>query len=102
MVPHYGYNSRKNTFLPPYSLAVLTFMECTREGRAGLEFSHPFEELHRASRLNSYRTTGHTSSTAVLLTAQLLEPTMLLYDLLRRLPPGESLAKRSCKGTCTV
>jgi len=30
MVPPYGYISRKNTFLPPYSLAVLTFMECTR------------------------------------------------------------------------
>jgi hypothetical protein len=29
MVPPYGYNSRKSTFLPPYSHAVLTFMECT-------------------------------------------------------------------------
>jgi hypothetical protein len=73
-----------------------------REERAGLEFSHPFEELHRASRLNFYRTTGHTSSTAVLLTAQLLEPTMLLHDLLRRLLSGESLAKKSSQGACTV
>lgn len=30
MVPPYGYNSRKNTFLPPYSHAVLTSMGCTR------------------------------------------------------------------------
>jgi hypothetical protein len=30
MVPPYGYNSRKNTFLPPYSHAVLTSMEYTR------------------------------------------------------------------------
>jgi hypothetical protein len=30
MVPPYGYISRKNTFLPPYSLAVPTFLECTR------------------------------------------------------------------------
>src|SRR5580692_10601134 len=29
MVPPYGYNSRKNTFLPPYSHAVLTSMEYT-------------------------------------------------------------------------
>jgi hypothetical protein len=29
MVPPYGYNSRKNTFLPPYSHAVLTSMGCT-------------------------------------------------------------------------
>jgi hypothetical protein len=30
MVPPYGYSSRKNTFLPPYSHAVLTSMEYTR------------------------------------------------------------------------
>jgi hypothetical protein len=29
MVPPYGYSSRKNTFLPPYSHAVLTSMEYT-------------------------------------------------------------------------
>jgi len=29
MVPPYGYNSRKNIFLPPYSHAVLTSMGCT-------------------------------------------------------------------------
>src|SRR5712692_11558181 len=30
IVPPYGYNSRKNTFLPPYSHAVFTSMGCTR------------------------------------------------------------------------
>src|ERR1700684_3890690 len=29
MIPPYGYNSRKNTLLPPYSHAVLTSMGCT-------------------------------------------------------------------------
>src|SRR5216683_8236381 len=29
IVPPYGYNSRKNTFLPPYSHAVFTSMGCT-------------------------------------------------------------------------
>src|SRR5580692_1736307 len=50
MVPPYGYNSRKNTFLPPYSHAVLTSMEYTRTLAAHFEvrarcgmFSGPLE-----------------------------------------------------------
>jgi hypothetical protein len=41
MVPPYGYNSRKNTFLPPYSHAVLTSMGCTQLLRSSLLSPEP-------------------------------------------------------------
>jgi hypothetical protein len=42
MVPPYGYNSRKNTFLPPYSHAVLTSMEYTHP-RSAIRLTPPLE-----------------------------------------------------------
>ena len=41
------------------------------------------------------------SSTTVLLTLQVLKPTMPLHDLLGDSDAGESLAKESIEGTCT-
>jgi hypothetical protein len=43
----------------------------------------------------------HVSSTTVLLTMQVLKPTMPLHDLPGGSAPGESLAKRSSGKACT-
>src|SRR5580700_7238669 len=62
MVPPYGYNSRKNTFLPPYSHAVLTSIEYTGDAAfvdtlVRVRYAFEFTQAHLCS-----GRTDHTSA----------------------------------------